>query len=146
SILRGGGKVLTEIKEINTITGYTLTLVDAKFDIEALLHLCGGTLIEETIDVTDYNTGWEHPTIEEQQTRTPIALEVYAENYDSGGNNDSYIKYTFWYGIGYTSSVEHNDQEWSTPEIEIECKENTAQTKSVYHKEFVDSLATELTA
>lgn len=144
SVLRGGGKVLTRIKEVNTIVGQTLTITDAKFDIEGTLHLCGGTLIEETIETVDYNTGWEAPTIEEQQTRTPCKIEVYAENYNAGGSRDSYIKYSFYYGIGYASGVELNDQEWSTPEIVIDCQENNAQSTSTYHKEFVDSLPAEL--
>lgn len=138
--LRGGDVVLLEAKEHDVITGYTLTLKDAKFDIEATLHLCGGTLIEETIETTDYNTGWEHPTISEQATRTPCKIEIYVQNFNSGGSQDSYIKYTFYYCIGYAPSLEHNDQEWSTPELTIDSKPNATQATSVYHKEFVDAL------
>lgn len=140
SILRGGDIVVARIEEVDTIVGATITLTDAKFDIEALLHLCGGTLIEDTIDLTDYNIGWDCPTIAEQQTRTPVLLEIYAKNFTASGYSDAFVKYTFGWCIGYTPGAEHNDQEWSTNEITIKCSENGTQSLPVYSKEFTDSL------
>jgi len=142
AIQRGGDAIVARVQEVDTIVGATLTVRDAKFDIEAHIHLCGGTLIEETILTVDYNTGWEMPTIAEQQTRLPVLLEAYIKNFTSSGYQDSYLKYVFGWCIGYSPSTEHNDQEWSSPEITIKCSENGTQSMPVLTKQFVDSLPT----
>lgn len=140
SVLRGGDQVIARIQDIDTIVGGTLTLTNAKFDIEALYHLCGGTLIEETIDLTDYNTGWEMPTIAEQQTRLPVLLEIYVQNFSSSGVQTNWVKYIFGWCIGYAPNIEHNDQEWATPELTIKCSENETQSLPIYTKEYVNAL------
>jgi hypothetical protein len=140
SVLRGGDMVLCRVEEVDTIVGATITLVNAKLDAEALLHLCAGTLIEDTIETVDYNIGWEMPTIEEQQSRVPVLIEIYAKNFNSSGNHDSYVKHTLGWCIGYAPGASMADTEWMTPEITIKCSENGVQSLPVMKWEFVDAL------
>lgn len=144
--LRGGDIILINVKENDVIVSAKVTITNAKFDCEATYHIAGGTLVTEEIDSTDYNNGWEFPTIAEQATRTPFKLELYIQNFNSSGQQDSYMQVNFWFGKGYMTGVEHADQEWGTPELEIVCEENGAQTKSIMDIGWTDSLPTELTS
>lgn len=144
--LRGGDIVLINVKENDIIVSAKITITNAKFDCEATYHLAGGTLVTEEIATVDYNNGWEFPTIAEQATRTPFKLELYIQNFNSTGQQDSYMQVNFWFGKGYMTGVDHSDQEWGTPELEINCEENGAQTKSIMDIGWTDTLPTELTA
>lgn len=144
--LRGGDIILCNVKENDVIVSANLSITNAKFDLEATYHIAGGTLVTEEIDLVDYNNGWEFPTISEQATKTPFKLELYIQNFNASGQQDSYMQIDFWYNKGYMASVNHSDQEWGTPEIEIKAEENGAQSKSIMSVGWTDSLPTELTA
>lgn len=144
--LRGGDIILINVKENDVIVSAKVTITNAKFDCEATYHIAGGTLVTEEISTVDYNNGWEFPTIAEQATRTPFKLELYIQNFNSSGQQDSYMQVNFWFGKGYMTGVDHSDQEWGTPELEITCEENGAQSKSIMDIGWTDTLPTELTA
>lgn len=144
--LRGGDIILCNVKENDVIVSANLSITNAKFDLEATYHIAGGTLVTEEIDLVDYNNGWEFPTISEQATKTPFKLELYIQNFNASGQQDSYMQIDFWYNKGYMASVNHSDQEWGTPEIEIKAEENGAQSKSIMTVGWTDTLPTELTA
>lgn len=144
SELRGGDAVLVSVEETDVITGAELKLTDARFDAKATELIAGGTLIEEVDGEDTRIIGWSSPTIEEQKERIPIMVEIYVQAYDSYGSREAYIKYVFYFGIGYAPTVNHEDNAWSTPEFTIKCKENSGQAKSTYEKFFVDSLPVEL--
>ena len=94
-------------------------------------------------DQTKIN-GWEAPKVTEQDNRIPFQCEVYVANYNASGGLDGYLKYTFPYCIGYAPGIEHQDQEWGTPEFEIRARENPSTGASYVKKVFVDQLPTEL--
>lgn len=146
SQLRGGDQILVNVKENDIIVSANISITNAKFDVEATTHIAGGTLVEETIDLVDYNNGWEFPTISEQATKTPFKLELYIQNFNASGQQDSYMQVNFWFNKGYMTGVTHSDQEWGTPELEIKAEENGAQSKSIMDIGWTDTLPTELTA
>ena len=143
--LRGGDRVLTQIQEVDTIVGATLSFTDARHDCKATELIAGGTLIYDGTDPT-LVIGWEAPKIADQANRIPIKAEVYVQNYNASGGKDGYLKYTFYYGIGYAPNVTHEDNSWGTPEFTIKCSENGALDKPVYDKKFVTSLPAEASA
>ena len=145
SQLRGGDMILVNVKEEDIIVSANLSVTNAKFDLEQTYHIAGGTLVTETINTTDYNNGWAFPSLSEQYAKVPFKLEVYIQNFNASGQQDSYMKLEFWYVKGYLSSVEHSDQEWGTPELEMKAQENGAQSKTLMNVSWVDSLPTELT-
>lgn len=144
--LRGGDIILCNVKENDVIVSAKLNLVNAKFDLEATYHIGGGTLVTEEISLVDYNNGWEFPLISEQASRIPFKLEIYIQNFNSSGQQDSYMQINFWFCKGYMPSVSHSDQEWGTPELTINAEENSGQSKPIMDVGWTDSLPTELTA
>lgn len=144
--LRGGDIVLTNVKETDIITSASLSMTNAKFDLECTYHIAGGTLVTEEIDLVDYNTGWEFPTLSEQYSKVPFKFSGYVANYDSAGKVNSYFVAHFWYCMGYLNGVTHADQEWGTPEFTIYAEENGAQSKPIVTYDWEDTLPTELTA
>lgn len=142
--LRGGDRVLARFEEHDVVVGANLTFTDARFDAQVAQIIGGGQLITTTEGTDERVIGWAAPTIEEQGQRTPFQLEVYVANYNKSGGVDGFLKYTFPYCIGYAPSIEHQDQEWGTPEFEIRARENPATGESYVRKEFVDQLPPEL--
>lgn len=145
SELRGGDKLLVYAKDDDTVVGVNLTLTDARFDAQALVLIMGGTLIEDTTDPTNpIITGWEMPTIEEQQVKPVFKAEIYVRSFDSHAVLEGFVKYSFPYCKGVVGDVTHSDSEWATPEINIWAQENPSVPGGVYRKEFVPALPTEL--
>ena len=141
--LRGGDRVLARFEEHDVVVGANLTFTDARFDAQAAQIIGGGTVITDEMDLTKI-IGWKAPKIDEQGTRIPFQCEVYVANYNSSGGLDGYLKYTFTYCIGYALGIEHQDQEWGTPEFEIRARENPATGEPYVSKVFVDQLPAEL--
>jgi hypothetical protein len=146
SSLRGGDRLLAEVKANDIVTGANLKFTDARFDAKATTLIAGGTLITATEGPDQRIIGWTAPTIAEQATRTPMEVQVFVPAYNSSGGINGYVQYTFYYGIGYPGNITHNDNEWSTPEFTVKCQENGGQGKSVYDKKFVDALPPEAVA
>ena len=146
SQLRGGDIILVNVKEKDIIVSANLSTTNAKLDLECVYHIAGGTLTEEEIETVTYNTGWQFPTIAEQYSKVPFKLEVYIQNFNASGQQDSYLLINFYYVNGYLSSVTHSDQEWAIPELELKAEENSAQSKSIMDYDWVDTLPSELTA
>lgn len=144
--LRGGDIILCNVKENDVIVSANISIKNAKFDLEATTHINGGTLVVEEILTVDYLTGYEFPTIEEQSSKTPFKLEFYIQNFNSSGQQDSYMQVNFWYNKGYLNGLSHTDEEWGTPELSIKAEENGEQSKPIMTIDWVDSLPTELTA
>ena len=141
--LRGGDRGLARFEEHDVVVGANLTFTDARFDAEAAQIIAGGSVVTDELD-PETVVGWKAPKIEEQGTRIPFQCEVYVANYNSSGGLDGFLKYTFPYCIGYAPGIEHQDQEWGTPEFEIRARENPATGEPYVSKVFVDQLPTEL--
>jgi hypothetical protein len=142
--LRGGDRVLARFEEHDVVVGANLTFTDARFDAQAAQIIGGGELITVTEGTDQRVTGWSAPTIEQQSTRTPFKAELYVTNFNKSGGVDGYLRYTFPYCIGYAPGIEHQDQEWGTPEFEIRARENPSTGASYVQKEFVDTLPADL--
>lgn len=142
--LRGGDRVLARFEEHDVAVGMNLTFTNARFDAKASVIIAGGTLIEVAEGADTRIVGWEAPTVADQATRIPFQAEVYVSNFNSSGGLDGYLRYTFPYCIGYAPSIEHEDQDWGTPEFEIRARENPKTGQSYVQKQFVDALPAEL--
>ena len=142
--LRGGDKVLAYVKDPDTVVGVNLGVKDARFDARALVLIGGGTLIEVVEDEDTRITGWEAPTIEDQQAPPVFQVELYAQSHGSRGELEGYLLYTFAFARGRVGNVTHSDAEWSTPELALWCAENPSTSGGVYRKEFVAALPAEL--
>ncbi len=144
SVLRGGDKVLAYVKDPDTVVAVNLTLLNARFDAEAIKVLAGGTLITKTEDLDEQVVGWKAPSIEEQQTPPYFKAEVYAASHGSRGQVEGYIKYIFHYCRATFGDETLEDNQWSVPEMRIEVLENPTLTGGLYDKEFVDTLPAKL--
>lgn len=145
--LRGGDGILTYVKDPDTIVAINLTLMNARFDAHAMEEIAGGTLITEPEDTDERVIGWESPSIEDQQDPPHFKLEVYATNYNARGGKDGYIKHTFYYGRATFGNENLQDQNWSIPEMKIECFQNpSTATGGPHKKEFVAELPAQLTS
>ena len=143
--LRGGDQILAYVKDPDTVVAANLTVQNARFDAAAMEVLAGGTLITETVESEEVITGWEAPSIEEQQNPPQFKLEIYAANHNKRGGLDGFVKYTFFYGCSHFGNETLQDQNWVIPEMNIECFENPSKaTGGVYRKEFVPVLPAEL--
>lgn len=143
--LRGGDRVLARFEEHDVVVGVNITFTDARMDAMAAQIIAGGQLITQDDGSGNQQViGYAAPTIEEQAQRIPFQAELYVANFNKSGGVDGFIKYTFPYCIGYAPSIEHQDQEWGTPEFEIRCRENPATGESYCRWEFVEQLPAEL--
>jgi hypothetical protein len=97
SVLRGGDKVLARVKDPATVVGLNLTVQDARFDAQAIVTLCGGTLIEVVEGADTRINGWEAPSMEAQQTPPHFKVEVYAVSHGARAGVEGYVKYTFYF-------------------------------------------------
>lgn len=142
--LRGGDRTLVWYEEHDVVVGANLTFTDARFDAQVAQIIGGGQLITQNDGAGERVIGWAAPTIEEQAQRIPFQMELYVANYNSSGGIDGYLKYTFPYCIGYAPNIEHEDQDWGTPEFEIRARQNPSTGAPYVTKEFVDTLPPEL--
>lgn len=142
--LRGGDRVLARYEDPDVVVGYNITFTDARMDAEAAKIIGGGQLITQTEGTDERVIGYAVPTIEEQAQRIPFQAELYVANFNASGGVDGFIKYTFPYCIGFSPNIDHQDQEWGTPEFEIRARQNPATGESCMRWEFVDQLPPEL--
>lgn len=146
SVLRGGDRILTRVKDPDTIVAIKLALQNARFDAQGIETLSGGTLIEVAEDTDTRIVGWEAPTIEEQQDPPYFKAEVYAASHNARGGIEGYVKYTFYYCRATFGNETLQDKNWAIPDMSIECMENPSLTGGPYKKELVDALPAELAA
>jgi hypothetical protein len=144
--LRGGGKILAHVEDPDVVVGLTLVLKDARFDAEAILALAGGALVEGVEGTDTRVTGWEAPTIKDQQEPPHFKLEVYATSHGSRGEIESYTRYTCHFCRATFGNENLEDRAWAVPEIRITCLENPSGAAGLYRKEFVSDLPVLLTA
>lgn len=146
STLRGGDRVLAQVTEDDTVTGVEIAFTDAKFDARASVIMTGGKLITATEGepATTVITGWEADMMGET-TKTPFMIEIYVQNFTSGGNKDGFLRITVPYCTGTMPAMEYSDQEWASEEFTIKGKENGALAIPVTRKEFVATLPAEAT-
>lgn len=143
--LRGGDGILTYVKDPDTIVAINLTMLNAKFDAQAMEEIAGGTLVTVAEESDVRIIGWESPSIEDQQDPPYFKLEVYAKNHNSRGGLDGYIKHTFYYGRSTFGNENLQDQNWSIPELKVECFQNPSSVSGGPHKkEFVATLPAQL--
>lgn len=140
SNLRGGDRILASVEEEDTLTGVEISFTDAKFDAKATSIIAGGNLITTGTDPDIEIVGWEAPMMAEQGNKVPFMIQIFIQNFTSGGMKDGFLKVTVPFCTGSIPTMEYADQEWASEEFTISGKENSTQALPVTSKEFVDAL------
>lgn len=136
SDLRGGDRMLVRVQENDVIVGLNVEFTDARFNLEAVELVQGGTLIQTDEEIV----GWEAPKVADQNANVAFQSEIYVQSFNAEGGREAYLKYKCPYCTGVMGSIEHSDQEWGTPEFTVRARENPSTKASAYRKEFVSSL------
>lgn len=138
--LRGGDRLLTEVREDDVLTSVTVTFSNARFSAKLVQLVDGGILILEGPDYV----GYDAPSKEAQGEGRPIFwAEIYVRNFSAKGVADQFGKLTLPYCKGHAVAIlSASDREWSIPTFSMRGMENPlGGTGGIpagpYRKEFV---------
>lgn len=135
------GVLKAQKKEINTITGHTLTLTDNLTILELIEILQGGTLVK---DDSGNITGYTPPVAGDEYNPTPFTLDAYSAQLDTGGNVVKYEKISYPGCTGSPVGLGSEDNVFRVTEYTINSA--PASGEPPYTLEYVDSLPTPVQA
>lgn len=132
------GVLIAQKREINTITGTTITLTDNVFNPEIVKMLQGGTITydQTTGDFKSYTP----PVAGAEYTPESFTLTLYTAHYDASGLVQGYEKVTYPNCTGNPITFSAEDGTFAAPEYSIKSAPSTGAAP--YTIEYVDSLPT----
>lgn len=130
------GILIAQKREINTITGNTITLTDNVFNPELVSILQGGTI---TTDGSGNITKYEPPVAGSDPTAiTPFTLCAYTAQYDASGLIVQYEKITYPNCTGQPIAMSAQDDVFAVPQYTIISAPATGE--SPYTIDYVSNL------
>lgn len=143
--LRGGDRLLATVKEQDLLAGINAAFKDAVLNYEAMEIIGGGKALTTGVEPDITVTGYEPPTLAEQQTaRTPFKAEVYVSEYARGTQNEGdiagYTKVTLWKCTGRVPSFAAADKGFMVPSYTIKSEDNDAQEKPCFTMDHAEAL------
>ena len=110
------GVLIAQKRQVDTLTGNTITLTDNVFNPELVKVLQGGTIKYGTDGAFESYTP---PVAGAENEATPFTLNVYAAHYDASGIILDYEKTEYPNCTGVPVSMSVQDDTFTTPEYSI---------------------------
>lgn len=131
------GVLIAQKREINTITGTTITLTDSVFNPEVVKMLQGGTI---TYDTSGNFKSYTPPVAGSEYAPNEFTLNLYTAHYDASGLVQGYEKVSYPNCTGNPIAFSAEDGTFATPEYSIKSAPSTGSAP--YTIDYVTTLPT----
>lgn len=132
------GVLIAQKRELNTITGTTITLTDNVFNPEVVKMLQGGTITYDS--TTGAFASYTPPVAGAEYTPESFTLTLYTAHYDASGLVQGYEKVTYPNCTGNPITFSAEDGTFAAPEYSINSAPSTGSAP--YTIEYVETLPT----